>query len=106
MTVFLGTVWSSVKAPFVFDVKHRISLHAMQGNQASSRGVGEVSWFFASCGGNLGYILELGWEWPFKSRVCSVASGLLSSSERHLQILLEAWQGNRDASRCEVETLR
>ena len=30
-----------------------------QGNQASSRGKGEVSWFFSSCGGNLGYILEL-----------------------------------------------
>ena len=32
----------------------------MQGNQASSRGEGEVSWFFSSWDGNGGYILELG----------------------------------------------
>ena len=31
----------------------------MQGNQASSPGEGYISWDFLSCGGNLGYILEL-----------------------------------------------
>ena len=36
--------------------------------------------------------------WPFGSPVCSVTSELLSSFEGHLGILLEAWQGNRDAS--------
>ena len=32
-----------VKAPYVFDGEHRIALHAMQGNRASSHGEGEVS---------------------------------------------------------------
>ena len=40
-------------------------MHAKQGNRASSRGEGEVSWYFPSCGGKLGYILELRWGWPF-----------------------------------------
>ena len=46
VTVFLGTLWSSikqVKAPYMFDGEHRNALHAMQGNRASSRGEGEVS---------------------------------------------------------------
>ena len=38
----------------------------MQGNRASSQGYGEVSWFFSSCGRNLGYILELRRGWPSK----------------------------------------
>ena len=44
VTVFLGTLWSSikeVKTPFMFDRKHGLSLHAMQGNRASSRGEGK-----------------------------------------------------------------
>ena len=43
----------------MFDWENTIALHAMQGNQASFRGKGEVSWVFSSCGRNLGYILEL-----------------------------------------------
>ena len=46
MTVFLGTLWSSikeVKAHFVFDGEHGIALHAIQGNRASSHGEGEFS---------------------------------------------------------------
>ena len=42
-----------------------------QGNQASSRGKGEVSWFFSSCGGNLGYVLKVRRGQPFKTRVGS-----------------------------------
>ena len=57
------------QAPYVFDGEHRIALHAMQGIRASSRGEGEVSCFFSICGGNLGYILEVRWGWPFKTRV-------------------------------------
>ena len=34
----------------MFDWENAIALHAMQGNQASSRGEGEVSWVFSSCG--------------------------------------------------------
>ena len=39
---------------------------------------------------------------PFQTCVCSATSGLLSSYEGHLRNLLEAWQGNRDASQCEA----
>ena len=61
VTVFLGTLWSSIKqikAPYVFDWEQGIALHAMQGNWASSHSEGEVASFFSSCGGNFGYILE------------------------------------------------
>ena len=64
MRDFWVTLLSSVKqikAPYLFDWEQGIALHAMQGNRASSLSEGEVSWFFSSCGRNLGYILEL-WE--------------------------------------------
>ena len=32
----------------MFDWENAIALHAMQGNRASSRGEGEVSWVFSS----------------------------------------------------------
>ena len=38
VTVFLGTLWCSIKkieVPYVFDWEHGIALHAMQGNRAS-----------------------------------------------------------------------
>ena len=70
----------------------------MQGNWASSRGEGEVSWVFSSCGRHLVYILELWREWPFETRVCSAPSGLLSSYDGHLGKLNYAWQENTDAS--------
>ena len=91
VTVFLETPWSfikQVKTSYVFDGEHGIALLAMQENWASSHGDGEVSWFFTSCGWNLGYILELRQEWPFKTLVCSASSGLLSSYEGHLRNLL------------------
>ena len=68
LTVFLGTLWCSIKkieAPFVFNWEYDIALHEMQGNQASSPHVGYVSFDFSSCGGNLGYILKLQRGWPF-----------------------------------------
>ena len=34
----------------MFDWENAIPLHAMQGSRASSRGEGEVSWVFSSCG--------------------------------------------------------
>ena len=58
-----GTLCSSlkqIKAPYLFDWEQGISLHAMQGNWASSLREREVSLFLSSCGGNLGYVLELG----------------------------------------------
>ena len=105
MTVFLGTLWSSikeVKAPYVFDGEHRNALHTMQENLASSHSEGEVSWFFASCGRILGYILNLQRGWPFKTHVSSATSGLMSTYEGHFRNLFEAWQGNRHASRGEA----
>ena len=71
----------------MFDWEHGIALHAMQGNRASSRGDGEVSWVFSSCGRNLGYILESRRGWPFETRVCSAMSGLLFSYDKHLRNL-------------------
>ena len=38
----------------MFDWENAIALHAMQGNRASSRVEGEVSWVFSSCAGTLG----------------------------------------------------
>ena len=86
----------------MFDGEQGVALHAMQGNWASSPGKGEVSLFFSSCGEKLGCILDLQRGWPFKTLVCSVTTGLLSSYEGHLRSLHEAWQGNMDASPCEA----
>ena len=86
----------------MFDGEHGNALHSMHGNRASSLGEGEVSWFFSSCGRNLGYILELRQGWPFTNFVCSATSGLLFSYKGHLRNLFEAWQGNRDPSRGEA----
>ena len=52
VTMFLGTLWSSIKqikASYMFDGEHGMALHAIQGNWASSHGEGEDSWFFPSC---------------------------------------------------------
>ena len=78
VTVLLGTLWSSIKqieAPYMFDWENAIALITMQGNRASSRREGKVSWVFSSCGRNLGYILELRRGCPFETLVCSLKSG-------------------------------
>ena len=62
VTVFLGTLWCSIKkieAPYVFDWEYGIALHAMQGNRASFHSEGDVSYDFSSYCWNLGYIREL-----------------------------------------------
>ena len=41
----------------MFDGEHAVALHAMQGNQASFHGEGEVSWILSNFVRNLGYIL-------------------------------------------------
>ena len=56
VTVFLGTLWCSIKkieAPYVFDWVNGIALHAMQGNRASFPREWDVSYDFLSCGRNL-----------------------------------------------------
>ena len=90
VTVFLGTLWCSIKkieAPYVFNWEYDIPLHEMQGNQASSPSEGYVSWDFSSCGRNVGYILELQRGWQFETPLCSAKSGLLSSYNGHLRNL-------------------
>ena len=97
----LGTLWNSIKqieAPYVFDWEHGIALHGKQGKRASSSGEGELSWVFSSCDRNLEYIPELDREWPFQTRVCSATSVLLSSYNRHLRSLSDAWQDITDTS--------
>ena len=87
MRVFLGNLSSSIKdikAPYVFDWEHGIAVDAMQGNSASSLAEWEVSWFFSSCVENLGYIHELQRECPFKTRVCTATTGLLSSNDGYV----------------------
>ena len=101
MTVFLGTLWCSIKkieAPYVFDWEYGIALHAMQVNQASSPIEVDVSWDFLSCGRNLEYILELQSRWPFEIPLCSAKSGLLSSYDGHLRNLNYACQDKTDTS--------
>ena len=91
VTVFLGTLWCSikkVKAPYVFDWEYGIALHAMQGNRASFPSWGYVSYDFLSCGKNLGYIWELQRGWPFETPLCSAKSGHLRSYEGNLRNLI------------------
>ena len=82
VTVFLGTLWCSIKhieAPYVFDWEHGIGQHPVQGIRASSPAERDVSWDFSSCGRNLCYILVLQRGWPFETPLSSAKSGLLSS---------------------------
>ena len=81
----------------MFDWEHGIALHAMQGTRDSFLSEGEVSWILASCSWNLRYILDLRRIWPFKIRVCSATSGLLSSYDGHFRNLNKVWQDNTDA---------
>ena len=90
LTVFLGTLWCSIKkieAPYMFDWECGMALHAMQGNQASFPSEGDVSYDFSSCSKNLGCICKLQRGWPFETPLCSVKSGHLRSYEGHLRNL-------------------
>ena len=101
MTVFLGTLFSSIReieVPYVSDWEHGTPQHEMQGNQASSCGKGEVSRVFSSYGRHLVYILELRRGWPFETPVCSAKEGLMSSYDGYLGKLNYAWQENTYAS--------
>ena len=101
MTVLLGTLWCSIKktkAPYESDWEIAIALDTVQGNRASSRREGKVSWVFSSCGRNLGYILQLQRGCPFETGVGSVKSGHLSRYEGQLRNVNYAWQDNTDHS--------
>ena len=90
VTVFLGTLWCSIKhieALYVFHWANGIAQHPMQGIRASSPAEGDVSWYFSSCGRNLGYILELQRGWTFETPLGLAKSGFLSSYHGHLRKL-------------------
>ena len=90
VTVFLGTLWCSIKkieAPYVFHWENGTALHAIQGNRASFPSEGDVSYDFSSFGRNLEYIRELQRGLPFETSLCSVKSGHLCSYEGHLRNL-------------------
>ena len=76
-----------IKAPYLFDWEQGTALHAVQGNRASSFSERQLSGFFSSCSGKLGYVLELRRGKTLKTFVCSVTSGLLSSYDGHLRNL-------------------
>ena len=62
VTVFLGTLWCSIKkieAPYMFDWEYGIALHAMQENRASFPHEADVSYDFSNCSKNLEYIRVL-----------------------------------------------
>ena len=75
----------------MFDWENAIALHAMQGNWVPSRGEGEVSWIFSSCGRHLGYILDLRLGSPFSTAVCLVKSEHLSRYDGLRGKLNSAW---------------
>ena len=105
VTVFLGTLWCSIRkieAPYVFNWEYGIALHSRQGNRASFPSEGDVSYDFLSCGRNLGYIRELQRGCPFETPLCSVKSVILCIYEVHLRHLNSAWQDNTDTSGGEV----
>ena len=105
VTDFWGTLCTSVKqikTPYLFDWEQGIALQTMHGYRASSFREWEVWWFFSSCRGKLGYVLELRRGKTLKTFVCSVTSGLISSYDGHLRNLNYAWQYNTDASGVEA----
>ena len=88
MTVFLGTLWCSIKqidAPYVFDFEHGIVLHPVEGIRALTPTDKDDSWDFLSCSRNLGYIFELQRGWTFETPLGSAKSGFLSSLDGHVR---------------------
>ena len=83
----------------MFEWEHEIAVHIMKGNQASSRGDGQVSCFFSSGARNLRYILDLGGDDPSKllcvqrhqdsCLVMKDTSGIFSRLGRAIQTVLE-----------------
>ena len=99
------TLWSSIKeikAPYVFNGENGIALHAMQGNQASSRFEGEVSWFFSFVAAGTCVHSRVMAGMAIQNSCCSATSGLLSSYEGHIRTLHDAGQCNMNASLCDT----
>ena len=104
LTVFLGIFWSSLRKSSLlscFMWNTELLWRQCRGIGPHLTVSGKISWFFSSCGGNLGFPLDLQWGCSLNTRVFSVTSGLLSSFHGHFVILLESWQVIRDTSRVE-----
>ena len=81
-----------------------ISLKKPQQKRASSRIEGRISWFFLSCGGNLGVPLKLQRGLQGPPRIGSGKSSLHASCEGPLGIPLQLMLGLRSSSAVEAGT--
>ena len=81
-----------------------ISLEMPQWKRASSRVEGRISWFFLSCGRNLGVPLKLQRELQGPTRIGSGKSNLHASCEGPLGIPLQLMLGLRSSSGVEAGT--
>ena len=81
-----------------------ISLEMPQQKRASSRIEGRISWFFLSCGGNLGVPLKLQRGLQGPPRIGSGKSSLHASCEGPLGIPLQLMLGLRSSSAVEAGT--
>ena len=81
-----------------------ISLVMPQQKNASSRIEGRISWFFLSCGGNLGVPLKLQRGLQGPPRIGSGKSSLHASCEGPLGIPLQLMLGLRSSSAVEAGT--
>ena len=69
MTLFLGTLWSSIKqakAPYLFDGEHRNALHAMKGIGPVLAARGKSQGFSRVAAGNWGIFSSYGGDGPSK----------------------------------------
>ena len=81
-----------------------ISLETLQQKRASSCVQGRISWFFLSCGRNLGVPLKLQRELQGPTRIGSGKSSLHASCEGPLGIPLQLMLGLRSSSGVEAGT--
>ena len=78
VTLFLGTLWSSIKqikAPYLFDWEHGIALHAVQGIWASCHGESEISWYSRVAARKWGIFSSYGGDDPSKLMLVQRSQG-------------------------------
>ena len=104
VTVFLGTLWSSikqVKSPYMFYWEQEIAPQCMHWNWGSSVGKGDVTWFSRVAAGTRGIFSSYGRNEPSKLMfvqqdqdtylVMSDTSGISSRFARAISTLLDVW---------------
>ena len=110
VTVFLGTLWCSIKkivAPNVFNWEYFMALHEMQGNQASSPSEGYSVMGFLELRQERGYILVREYISSQGISVSTQLEAAKSGSVSHdycsgkapLEVLVESWRT------CSIESL-